>query len=1065
MIKKLRYLFTLMLLFVASVSWASEITGTIKFGNNGTKINSTTVSGNDDLSNTWTITTVMNETSFTQSTDYSQVGAAKKPATSITFTTTLPNEVNITAFSAKFGGFSGTAGTVTLKVGETPVGTGSLDGTNDVTVSSTSNATGKVLTVTVTDIAKGVKCYYVSYTYDDGSSALNTTTTIDATGIINTDVYTGTAAGKLAATVTTTDGAAIEGATVTWSGDKDEVATIAEDGTVTLVAKGTVNFTATYAGVEDQYAGSSATYAMTVTDSTPFIVEDGVFDFVNAAPAGEDYDSGVSPTADGTHYEAEASTWTAGNVTLVASGEYRWWSNDGTLRFKKNGSDTGITISVPDGKVITKIVFTGGLQWETTVGTYASGTWTGSANSVSFTQVSDQANNVKTITVTYEEGTVISVTPPTFSPAAGEVVSGTEVIITAPEGCIVAYTIDGTTDPKEDLENAIRTEGNFAKIEITEAVTIKAVSVDSEENTSDVVEATYTIKQETPQYETVALDYSVNFKQGKDKFVIEDVSLSTGLNYVWSQNSSYGMKASAYVSGTNHASESWLISPLFDLTNVDGDVFMSFEHAINKFASVDKAKEEATVWARSEGGDWQKLDVTYPASLSWNFINSGDINLNAFRGGKVQIGFKYISTTAGAGTWEIGSFNIQKGATVIEYTDETIESLNGKTGASIDNVNLKLNNALVVYVDATQGAYVREGDYAIQFYKTGLELTAGQTLTGDIKFDYSPYKGLPEVKDIADVTTLDEVTVGTASVEPVVTTLAELAELTHVADLVKVENVTLSVDEDKYYMNVGEAQVQLFDKFGTDVIPTEIDETKVYNVTGVFGAIYSGAPEVFPTAIEEVAAETVEVEIKAAATDGKGNYYSTLYYGDKNLVVPEGIEAYTYSVANGNIEESWVYSEGEVIPAATGVVLKTTTARKYNFEVTTATGDEDPDNALLGTDGATTTTAPEGSTGDYKFYALSLDGNNTAGSIGFYYRKGCTNGEAFTNGAHKAYLAVPAGVAAKGYPFGGDETGINDINVNDNINANDAIYSISGQRLQKLQRGINIVNGKKIVVK
>ena len=1005
----------------------------------------------------------MNETSFTQSTDYSQVGAAKKPATSITFTTTLPNEVNITAFSAKFGGFSGTAGTVTLKVGETPVGTGSLDGTNDVTVSSTSNATGKVLTVTVTDIAKGVKCYYVSYTYDDGSSALNTTTTIDATGIINTDVYTGTAAGKLAATVTTTDGAAIEGATVTWSGDKDEVATIAEDGTVTLVAKGTVNFTATYAGVEDQYAGSSATYAMTVTDSTPFIVEDGVFDFVNAAPAGEDYDSGVSPTADGTHYEAEASTWTAGNVTLVASGEYRWWSNDGTLRFKKNGSDTGITISVPDGKVITKIVFTGGLQWETTVGTYASGTWTGSANSVSFTQVSDQANNVKTITVTYEEGTVISVTPPTFSPAAGEVVSGTEVIITAPEGCTVAYTIDGTTDPKEDLENAIRTEGNFAKIEITEAVTIKAVSVDSEENTSDVVEAAYTIKQETPQYETVSLPYEETLISSQGKFVIENVSLG-GLTSVW-KTSNYGMTANGY--NCTGDIESWFVSPLIDATEA-ASINLTFDQNFRYFASTDVAREQATLWVREGAtGTWSQLTIPTMENVNNNnFTSAGTIDLSSYAGKTIQLGFKYVATTSNPGRWELKNLIVQAGEIVIEYTDETIESLNGKTGASIDNVNLKLNNALVVYVDETQGAYVREGDYAIQFYKTGLELTAGQTLTGDIKFDYSPYKGLPEVKDIADVTTLDEVTVGTASVEPVVTTLAELAELTHVADLVKVENVTLSVDEDKYYMNVGEAQVQLFDKFGTNVIPTEIDETKVYNVTGVFGAIYNEAPEVFPTAIEEVADETVEVEIKAAATDGKGNYYSTLYYGDKNLVVPEGIEAYTYSVANGNIEESWMYSEGEVIPAATGVVLKTTTADTYYyFKVTTATGDEDPDNALLGTDGATTTTAPEGSTGDYKFYALSLDGNNTAGSIGFYYRKGCTNGEAFTNGAHKAYLAVPAGVAAKGYPFGGDETGINDINVNDNVNANDAIYSISGQRLQKLQRGINIVNGKKIVVK
>lgn len=45
-----------------------------------------------------------------------------------------------------------------------------------------------------------------------------------------------------------------------------------------------------------------------------------------------------------------------------------------------------------------------------------------------------------------------------------------------------------------------------------------------------------------------------------------------------------------------------------------------------------------------------------------------------------------------------------------------------------------------------------------------------------------------------------------------------------------------------------------------------------------------------------------------------------------------------------------------------------------------------------------------------------------------------------------------------------DPTGID--NVNDNLNLNDEpIYNIAGQRIQKLQRGINIVNGKKIFVK
>ena len=139
-------------------------TATIKFGTNDVKIEKASVIAKDDQKNSWTITTV-GTTSFTQNASYSQVGSSKKPATSITFTTTLPEDAEVTSISAKFGGFGSTAGTVTLKVGETSVGTGNLNETNDVTVTSTSTAVGNKVTITVTGIAKGVKCYNIQVKY------------------------------------------------------------------------------------------------------------------------------------------------------------------------------------------------------------------------------------------------------------------------------------------------------------------------------------------------------------------------------------------------------------------------------------------------------------------------------------------------------------------------------------------------------------------------------------------------------------------------------------------------------------------------------------------------------------------------------------------------------------------------------------------------------------------------------------------------------------------------------------------------------------------------------------
>lgn len=49
------------------------------------------------------------------------------------------------------------------------------------------------------------------------------------------------------------------------------------------------------------------------------------------------------------------------------------------------------------------------------------------------------------------------------------------------------------------------------------------------------------------------------------------------------------------------------------------------------------------------------------------------------------------------------------------------------------------------------------------------------------------------------------------------------------------------------------------------------------------------------------------------------------------------------------------------------------------------------------------------------------------------------------------------------FVFEDDEDGINDLNVD--VNANNEIYNLAGQRLSKMQKGINIVNGKKILVK
>lgn len=150
-------------------------TASVNFGSaqGSVKIDGTSIPFEDSEGNSWTCQTVIAQQSFTQQSGYSQIGSSKKPATSFTINHTLTEARTINSFSAKFGGFSGTAGNISVKVGTEEIASGALDASNDVVVSTTANYTpikataGTVISITVTDIAKGVKAYGFEWSYEN----------------------------------------------------------------------------------------------------------------------------------------------------------------------------------------------------------------------------------------------------------------------------------------------------------------------------------------------------------------------------------------------------------------------------------------------------------------------------------------------------------------------------------------------------------------------------------------------------------------------------------------------------------------------------------------------------------------------------------------------------------------------------------------------------------------------------------------------------------------------------------------------------------------------------------
>lgn len=156
---------------------ASDHQATISFGsgNSNTAINGTSITGNDSCSNTWTIATkgVGDGTpNFSQGSDndgsFSQVGTGSnntKRASEVKFTTTLTSSALIKSMSIKLGGFSGNSGTVSLKVGNTVIGSGSVGESTSTISSSNNNVYGTDLTIIVSGSAMRLKVYELDVTY------------------------------------------------------------------------------------------------------------------------------------------------------------------------------------------------------------------------------------------------------------------------------------------------------------------------------------------------------------------------------------------------------------------------------------------------------------------------------------------------------------------------------------------------------------------------------------------------------------------------------------------------------------------------------------------------------------------------------------------------------------------------------------------------------------------------------------------------------------------------------------------------------------------------------------
>lgn len=249
---------------------------------------------------------------------------------------------------------------------------------------------------------------------------------------------------------------------VTYSSSDEKVATVdTSTGRITLVADGTTTIKANFAGNEKYYS-TSATYALTVTDSGTKSI---TFSDLYTENSGD----------------LTGKPFTVGYATIVfdkETGSYapQYFKSDTSVHFYPKNT---MTVSSETENII-KVVLTfvsgeGNNEITTNEDTYTNGTWTGNAKSVTFTVDGTSGHRrIATVTITYRDDSNIDLKN------AGLEVSSTNISMNAgtKKGNFYSVKSDGEVTFSSTDEEVAKVEEDvlYALTPGTATITIKVAS-------------------------------------------------------------------------------------------------------------------------------------------------------------------------------------------------------------------------------------------------------------------------------------------------------------------------------------------------------------------------------------------------------------------------------------------------------------------------------------------------------------------------------------------------------------------------------------------------------------
>ena len=939
----------------------------------------------------------------------------------------------------------------------------------------------------------------VSYT-PSSTSAATTTTTIDATGITNTDVYLSTDAGTLAATVKAGEDV-IEGAAVTWSSSKEEVATIDENtGEVTLVAAGTTIITANYAGVTDTYKSSSDTYELTVTSSAPY-VQPTEFDIaLNDTFFGTNYGGSASGITD--TYPVSASK---DNVTVTYAGSGNHYINQSQIRFYPNNK---LTFEAPTGYNITKIVFTSAGTWAATIdandGTYTSDTktWSGEASSVLFTGSGSSRCDISMVSITLE-----TITPKVLSSIS---LSGTYPTTFhtgdafSHEGMTVTANYEGGTT-KDVTADATFTGYNMS------TTGVQTVTVSYTEN-STTKTATYEITVNAPatlSSITLSGTYPTEFEQG-DEFSSEGIVVTAN----WDDSTtsdvtadamfsgydmstlgeqtvtvSYGEKTATYnitiVEKKGTATNPYTVAEAIAYINTLGSSTSAAEVYVNgiisQVDSYNSTYSSITYWISDDGTTTGQMEVYSGKGLNAEGFSSkddltvGDIvtvkgyvkmynSIPEFDKNNVLVSLEHSAVSSVTlAEYEVELTSSAKNDEIITVTYNNIATVNagvafyesdGTTPATYDWITASINadNNL---------------QYSVEENTTGAARTAYlKVYTGEV---YSPLLTITQNKVVVDYATLPfAFDGGKADIENTNGLTqsnldSDYASSPYLKFKTAGSSVILKINENPGFLTF-DIKGNSFSG-GTFTVQTSTDgityDHDLLTYTELGGTVQTAAVELAPTVryikwiyTTKSSGNVALGNIKVAKPLAISAALNATWVAPAKVEVGDQAQVYTVTVSGTSAVRHEV--SNRIVPAGAAVLLTSDEATDVTVTPTDEeASDYDPlQNDLIASDGTVVGAANR--------YCLAAD--STPLGVGFY-----PVAASVTIPAGKAYLEItvpdPSDAPARIW-FDGETTAIDSLNGETGVENDGAVYDLSGRRVNgTLSHGLYIKNGKKFIVK